>query len=401
MQQQQTILFVDSDGNQLQSLRRSLRDQRHQWQLLFADNADKALALMDEEPVDILVTETRLSGTPGTTLLKQAQEAHPHATRLLFSGQALRTPAQEMVHHAHQFIAKPCDKKTLVAILQRVIKLRSLLNNSGMREMINGLGTLPSLPDTYSRLLEVLRLETSSVQQIGSVVEQDLAMSAKVLQMVNSAFFGLPRRIASPIQAVTLLGIETVTNLALTAGIFNQVDTKLVKTFGLDALWNHSLQVAGLSRSLYIELGYTRQEADLPFMAGLLHDLGKLILVAANPDEYRQIVDDSIQQTLPIYLAEEESIWTGHAAVGAYLMGLWGLPFEAVEAVALHHQPDSQGLDQPQGLVVYAANLLIHNQANQQHINHYPCDLLDSLLGSKQLERWKAITREYLDGEAA
>ena len=398
MQQQKTILFVDSDGNQLQSLRRSLRDQRQQWRLLFADNADKAMDLMDEEPVDILVTETRLSGTTGTSLLKQVQETHPLTTRLLFSGQALREPAQEMVHHAHQFIAKPCDKETLVAILQRVIKLRSLLNNPGMREMINGLGTLPSLPDTYSRLLEVLRSETSSVQQIGTVVEQDLAMSAKLLQMVNSAFFGLPRRIASPVQAVTLLGIETVTNLALTAGIFNQLDAKLVQAFGLDALWSHSLQVAGVSRSLYMELGYSRQEADLPFMAGLLHDLGKLILVAANPDEYRHIVEQSKQQALPIYLAEEESIWTGHAAVGAYLMGLWGLP---LEAVALHHQSDSQALARPQALVVYAANLLIHNQANQQHMNHYTCDLLGSLLGSDQLERWKTITREYLDGEAA
>ena len=149
------------------------------------------------------------------------------------------------------------------------------------------------------------------------------------------------------------------------------------------------------------ELGYSRQEADLPFMAGLLHDLGKLILVAANPDEYRHIVEQSKQQALPIYLAEEESIWTGHAAVGAYLMGLWGLPLEAVEAVALHHQSDSQALARPQALVVYAANLLIHNQANQQHMNHYTCDLLGSLLGSDQLERWKTITREYLDGEAA
>ena len=161
MQLQQTILFVDSDGNQLQSLRRSLRDQRQQWRLLFADNADKALALMNEEPVHILVSETRLAGTSGTSLLKQVQENHPLTTRLLFSGQTMREPVQEMVHHTHQFIAKPCDKETLVGILQRVIKLRTLLNNSGMREMINGLGTLPSLPDTYSRLLEVLRSETS------------------------------------------------------------------------------------------------------------------------------------------------------------------------------------------------------------------------------------------------
>jgi HD-like signal output (HDOD) protein len=400
MQQPQTILFVDSDKNQLQSLRRSLRDQR-QWSLHFADTAEAALAILDQQPVDILVSETRLDGTTGAALLKRAQHDYPLTTRLLFSGQALRQPAQEMVHHAHQFIAKPCDRETLIALLQRVILLRKLLNNPGMREMVNCLGTLPSLPDTYAELIELLRSESSSVQQIGKVVEQDLAMSAKLLQMVNSAFFGLPRRIASPVQAVTLLGIETVTNLALTAGIFNQIEPSLVETFGLEALWAHSLRVAGLSRALYMDMGYTRLEADLPFMAGLLHDLGKLILVSANPDEYRNIVEQSKQKQLPIHLTEEESLWTGHAAVGAYLMGLWGLPLDAVEAVALHHQPRTQRPDHPQALVVYAANLLIHNQTDHQHTHHYACDVLESLLGSDDVERWKTITREHLDGEAA
>ena len=400
MQQPQTILFVDSDSNQLQSLRRSLRDQ-HQWRLLFADRAENALAIMADEPVDILVTETRLDGMAGTSLLKQAQATHPLTTRLLFSGQALREPAQEMVHHAHQFISKPCDKPTLVAALQRVVKLRDLLTNPGTREMVNCLGTLPSLPATYSRLIELLRSETSTAQQIGQVVEQDLAMSAKLLQMVNSAFFGLPRQIASPAHAVTLLGIETVTNLVLTAGIFDQIESSRVETFSLDALWHHSLRVAGLTRQLYTELGYTRQEAELPYLAGLLHDLGKLILVATDADEYRRILASAEQQALPLYLAEEESLWTGHAAIGAYLMGLWGLPLNAVEAVARHHQQESQQLDQPLSLTVYAANLLIHNQTDPQHRDHYAEDALAPLLGSERLERWKTITREYLDGEAA
>jgi HD-like signal output (HDOD) protein len=401
MQQQGVILFVDSDSNQLQSLQRSLRDQRYRWRLLFADNCKTALAIMSREPVDILVSETRLDRTTGTDLLKQAKESRPLTTRLLFSGQALREPAQEMVHHAHQFIAKPCDKEMLIITLQRVMQLRNLLNNSAMREMINSLGTLPSLPDSYTRLIEMLRSETASVADVGLLVEQDIAMSAKVLQMVNSAFFGLPRRVASPLHAVTLLGIEAVTNLALSAGIFNQIDTSLVHAFGLNALWNHSLRVAGLTRQLYMEMGYTRQEADQPFMAGLLHDLGKLVLIIADTDEYRLIVKRAVQQNQPIYLKEEESLWTSHAAVGAYLMGLWGLPFDAVESVALHHKPELQRLDHPQCLVVYAANLLIHNQIDGIHLDHYAQIGLQAILGHERFARWMTITREYLDGEAA
>ncbi len=399
MQQNGSILFVDSDTNQLHSLQRSLRDQRDRWQLLFAENADTALELLQQEPVDILVSESRIDGGSGSELLKQVQQLHPLTTRLIFSGLAMREPAQEVVQHAHQFIAKPCNKETLVSILERVMQLRSMLNNAPMREMINSLGTLPSLPDTYTRLTQTLRSETATVHDVGLLVEQDLAMSTKVLQMVNSAFFGLGQRISSPVHAVSLLGMETVTNLALTAGIFTQLKASLVESFHLQLLWQHSLSVTGLTRKLCAELGISRQQTELPVLAGLLHDLGKLVLITGDTEEYRRIVDRAEQQGLPLHLAEAESLWADHAAVGAYLMGLWGLPFEAVEAVALHHKPELQSLEHPHSLAVYAANLLIHNHTDDDHRAHYPTDALGALLGKDMLDRLTTITLEYMDGE--
>lgn len=401
MQQNGSILFVDSDINQLHSLQRSLHDQRDQWRLHFTDNIENALALMQQEPVDILVCETRVNGGTGSDLLKRAQQLHPLTTRLLFSDQAMREPAQEVVQHAHQFIAKPCSKEVLIPTLQRVMELRNLLQNDAMREMINGFDTLPSLPDTYSRMIELLGSETSTVRDVGQLVEQDMAMTAKILQIVNSAFFGLRRRITSPIQAVSLLGMETVANLALTAGIFTQLKPSLVESFQLQALWQHSLTVAGLTRELCTELGLTREQSELPVLAGMLHDLGKLALVTGNTDEYRRIVTQAKQQNLPLHLAEEESLWTDHATIGAYLMGLWGLPFGAVEAVAMHHKSEPQKLEQPHCLAVYAANLLIHHHTDSTHRAHYATDDLEALLGKERLDRWMALTLEYLDGETA
>ena len=401
MQQNGSILFVDSDANQLQSLQRSLRDQQHRWRMHFVQDADSALTLLQKEPIDILVSETRLSGGTGSELLKQAQAQQPLATRLLFSGQGMRGPAREVVAHAHQFIAKPCSKEALVSILERVMKLRDLLNNAPMREMINSLGTLPSLPETYFRLIEALRSEIATVQEIGQLVEQDLAMSVKVLQLVNSAFFGLPQRIASPVHAVSLLGIETVTNLALTVGLFSQLKPSLVECFDLQGLWDHSMAVAGLSREFCTQLGLKREKSETPVLAGMLHDLGKLVLVTANTEEYRRVIDLTKQQDLPLHLAESESLWTDHAAVGAYLMGLWGLPFNAVEAVALHHKPEMQRTEHAPSLVVYAANLLIHHHSDQEHSGYYATDHLDTLLGRENAARWSAIAQEYLDGKAA
>jgi putative nucleotidyltransferase with HDIG domain len=401
MQQKGSILFVDSDTNQLESLQRSLREMREHWQMHFAEDAESALALMQQQPVDILVSETRLDGGTGSALLMQAQKRHPLTTRLLFSGQAMREPAQEIVHHAHQFIAKPCSVESLISILQRVMQLRGLLQNTAMREMINSLGTLPSLPETYFRMIEALRSEITTVQQIGKMVEQDLAMSAKVLQMVNSAFFGLRQRIASPVHAVSLLGIETVTSLALTAGLFSQLKQSLVESFDLQSLWQHSMNVAGLTRELCSQLGLPREQSEVPVLAGMLHDIGKLVLVTADTEEYRRIYDLAKQQDLPLHLVESQSLWADHAAVGAYLMGLWGLPFAAVEAVALHHKPELLQRDASHCVMVYAANLLLHHLSDQEHASHYTTDRLESLLGKEDAARWLTIAQEYLDGKAS
>jgi putative nucleotidyltransferase with HDIG domain len=270
-----------------------------------------------------------------------------------------------------------------------------------MREMINSLGSLPSLPSIYQQLIEALRSESTTVHEIGQLIEQDMAMSAKVLQMVNSAFFGLPQQIASPVHAVSLLGIETVTNLALTAGVFAQLKPSLVAAFDLQALWSHSLSVAGLARKFCSELQGHSKQCDVPVLAGLLHDLGKLVLISANQEEYRRIVTLAEAQGLPLHVAEAESLWTDHAAVGAYLMGLWGLPYEAVEAVAVHHKPALITREQKPSLAVYAANLLIHNLKESRHSDDYMPGDLERLVGIDEAARWIIITREFLDGETA
>jgi HD-like signal output (HDOD) protein len=393
------ILFVDSDPNQLQSLKRTLRNHKHRWQIHYCENATCALELLQTQPIDIVVSETQLDGMEGPSLLKEIQSKHPNTTRLLFSGQALRTPAQEIVQHAHQFIAKPCDPETLVNTLEQVLQLRSLLNNQAMAEMINSLGTLPSLPASYRKMIDALQSENTSLADIGKIVAEDLSMSTKLLQMVNSAFFGLPQQIASPQHAVTLLGIETVTNLALGAGIFSQLDQALIDEFKLEPLWQHSQAVSGLVRQLGMALRLKRQELEIPVMAGMLHDLGKLLLAAQNSEEYRRIVAQSNEEQIPLFEAEADALWCHHAGIGAYLMGLWGLPFTAVEAVAHHHSHANQSLQHTSALLVYGANQLIHGLSKDQDKQYYDLQPLEDLLGAEEFERWLSIAKEYLDGQ--
>jgi HD-like signal output (HDOD) protein len=392
------ILFVDSDANQLASLKRNLRDYRDQWMMYFVEDAASAMEILSQLEVDVVVCETQLTAASGTLLLKQIQERYPRATRLLFSGQALRAPAQEMVNYAHQFIPKPCSKEELVTVLERVTQLRESISNPAMEALVNSLGNLPSLPQTYKELITALQDESTTVKQIGQIVAKDIGMSTKILQMVNSAFFGLPSKVASPEHAVSLLGTETITNLALSAGVFTQLDEKLVEEFELDTLWQHSLAVASLSKRLAKASGMSQAESEIPMLAGMLHDLGQVVLATCDTSEYRRIMQQSKKQDEPIHLVESESIWCSHATLGAYLMGLWGLPLAAVEAVALHHSGEEQTHDNLVCMIVYAANLLLN--VSGPYAANVDSDLshLESLLGSETFKQWSTIAQELIDG---
>jgi HD-like signal output (HDOD) protein len=395
------ILFVDSDQNQLQALKRILHERKDRWQLRFATTAQEGLSIMQEQAIDIIVTDSKLNDSDGVMLLKEIQSRFPGTTRMLFSGDSLRNPAQEIVHHAHQFIAKPCHGHDLIQILETAVSLRGLLNNPAMESMIGSLGTLPTLPESYQELIDALQSDSTSLADIGKIVAKDIGMSAKLLQMVNSAFFGLPRQIASPEQAVTLLGIETVTSLVLGAGVFSRIDPAVIESFRLNELWQHSQTISTLIRLLGQAHGLKRQQLELPVMAGLLHDLGKLILASQDTEEYRRIANQSDELTIPMFEAEAEALWCSHAGIGAYLMGLWGLPLSAVEAVANHHTLERQSTEHVDALLVYGANLLYHWHCDPLHKEIYNPEPLRELLGEAEAERWMKIAQEYFDGQTA
>lgn len=395
------ILFVDSDENQLQSLRRSLREQRSNWELHFAPGADEALALMDERPIDIVVSETQLMGRSSAELLKAIQSRHPHTVRLLLSGEVFRTPSREILHYAHQFIAKPCAADVLIALLERINQLQGQLNDPAIEALLGGIETLPSLPHTYQRLITTLRSENASMADIGTIVAEDMSMAAKVLQMVNSAFFGLPQQISSPVHAVSLLGLETITNLALSVGVFEQIDPALSREFELEALWSHSVRTASLVRLLAADAGLSRPASEIPILAGLLHDLGKLVLASRDTQEYRLILQYAKERGLPLEQVEEESLWCDHARVGAYLMGLWGLPYGAVEAVAYHHDAKSQTLDRLDCLLVFAANQLDNALYETQAQAQTRLSTLAEILPAARFTRWKAIAEDFKRGQTA
>ncbi len=282
------LLFVDDEALLLNGLRRALHGMRQEWDMQFVDSA-AALQALDHEPFDAIISDMRMPIMDGAHLLEQVKERHPDVVRIILSGQSSREAVLRSISLAHQFLSKPCDPQELVTRLAQAFAMRDLLSNQSVKTIISRMPSIPSLPTLYEELTAVLRREDFSLPQIERIVAKDVGMAAKVLQLANSAFIGTQGRVSSLLQAVSLIGTDTVRTLVLSVHVFSRCDTNSEVAAYLPALWDHSVAAASLAQRIASSQGCTRAVVEESFTAGLLHDIGKVILLAEMLGKYRQI----------------------------------------------------------------------------------------------------------------
>lgn len=248
-----SILFVDDEPNILAGLKRTFRTLRNTMELTFLESGQAALDFMDTHAVDVIVSDMRMPNMDGATLLTTIQQRFPHVIRIMLTGQADEESILRTVGVVHQFIAKPSDPESLKRTLERSCALQDILNNEHLKTLAASIGVLPSLPSLYARLQHAIKQPESSLAEIGEIIEQDLAMSAKILQLVNSSFFGFFKNIDSPSRAVSLLGLDTVKALVLCVGAFSELRPLATSSFSATALWHHSMIVAAYAKTIVQE----------------------------------------------------------------------------------------------------------------------------------------------------
>jgi HD-like signal output (HDOD) protein len=333
-----SILFVDDEPNILSGLRRMLRPLRHEKDFHFVESGQAALDFMAENKVDVIVSDMRMPGMDGATLLTKAQEQFPHAIRIMLTGQADEESILRTVGVVHQFIAKPSSSEMLREILDRGCVLQDLMADEQLKGLVSSIDKLPSLPAVFAKLQQKLKDPECSLADIAEIIEQDLAMSTKVLQLVNSSFFGFFKNIDSPARAVNLLGLDTVKALVLGVGIFSELKAVSSKGFSVQHLWDHSMAVAAYTKKIIQAETDSKEMIDLGFLAGFLHDIGKLILFSSLPDQYQEALQLAESRNISLHQAEYQIFNASHGDVGGYLLGLWGLPGAAVETAVFHHR---------------------------------------------------------------
>lgn len=333
------VIFVDDEPNILSGLRRILRPQRKEWDMFFEEGGEAALATLEESPCDVVVSDMKMPGMDGAEFLSRVKENHPSSIRIALSGETDSHMIYRCVQHAHQYLAKPCDVESLVSAVKRAFSLRTLMHDEGLEAIVAEMTSLPSRPEQYDEIMRELQSEDPSLQKIGEIIETDVAMTAKILQLVNSAFFGLARHLSSPSEAAMYLGVDVLASLVLTNGVFTQFDSDQVDANLLQSIWNHSTTVGVFAKEIAREYSDDKMIADYALMGGLLSEVGKLVFASNFPDKFSAVYARLSDAETPDYEIEESIIGHHHMDVGAYLVGLWGLPNPVVECVAYHHHP--------------------------------------------------------------
>jgi HD-like signal output (HDOD) protein len=323
----------------------------------------------------------------GAQLLSKVRVKYPEITRIALSGYSDSEMILESVKATHLYISKPADYETLTSLIERCMSLRNITTDSKLQQFMSGMSSLPCLPEVYTRLLKELSFDDASIDSIGEIIASDMAMTTKLLQIVNSAYFGLARGIVSAPEATAHLGIDVIKSLVLSIKVFEGFEnTEAAKQ--IDKVWLRSQRVGNLAKEIAHREKFTRKNIDQIQVAGMLQDIGALVVMQYFTEK---VSEEFLQKFLTNnkYAHEEELklIGVSHAEISAYLLNLWGIPMEIVECVANHHNSaykKDEDLSLPK--VLYISNTLVDSGADGLD------ELIDSgVISEKQKASWAAF----------
>jgi HD-like signal output (HDOD) protein len=329
------LLFVDDDPVALEQIRREISHARLHYDVVFVDSGRGALAALEGGEFDAIASDLRMPDMDGPTLLAQVRNQFPNVVRVCMSAGMEDADFMRAMPVTHQFLSKPIVGDALREVIERACALNSILHHQGIRALVGRLNALPATAQTFQDLSDAMTEPNTHTADISRIVSKDTALCVKTLQIVNSSFFRRRQAITSIPAAVTFVGMEMIKSLALSACVFNALDASPAALKLMRDLQARSLRKAHFARSLLKD----SRHADEAFTAALLLDIGQAVLAMCSPETFAEVIQIARESNRPLHEVEKEAFGVAHPEVGAYLLGLWGLPLELIEAVAYHHTP--------------------------------------------------------------
>lgn len=334
-----SVLFVDDERRILDGLRRMFRANRSKWDMRFALSGAEAIEELTKRPADVVVSDMRMPGMCGSVLLNRIRVEWPETIRFILSGQTDQAELLEDIGCIHQFIQKPCDPELLEHAIARTRSLASALESSKLRRVVSGVQSLPIVSQVYTDLVEELNSDSSNADSIARIIEKDIGLSTKILQLVNSAFFGMPRKTVSVKDATVLIGISNLQQIVTTAQIFDTLGQDKDTHGFVSQIWSRSSDIGATARQLAQDSGLDKEHCDTAYLSGVLSHIGRAILARTMPQEFTALVETAKDSRSSIRALEIEQFGIPQESLGAYALGIWGFSDSIVDSVAHQEVP--------------------------------------------------------------
>ncbi|MCX7909702.1 MAG: response regulator [Ignavibacteria bacterium] len=333
-----SILFIVNDEQIVKEIVKNIIPIQDEFDVFFAENGDRGLQILANNKIDIVFASPNIVLASGSNLLHDIKRLFPEVVRYALVPNLENQTIAQITHYVHQFVTPPYTKENIKERIERTLHLQSILKNEKVTELVKNTTTLPSLPEIYLQIEQEISKPDFSLTKISNLISKDPNLTAKILQIVNSAYFGLQREITNINFALSYLGVNVIKSLIFYIHLFSNFKVTTENRKHLEKFWQHSLVVASNTYHLANKYLKEKYEIDSAYTAGVLHDVGKFVLL--NTYTYPQnVMILSEQKSIDNLDAELEIYECTHAQIGAYLLGLWGFPLQIVEAVAYHHQP--------------------------------------------------------------
>ena len=387
------VLVVGSSSEMVGRLETVLASSKQAWHVLQADSVETARARLESVPVEVVVADIESPQLDGTAFLGQVKDSTPSVARIGL----VRSGGKEgprSISAVQQIIGFGSTDDQLREAIERTFCLQEVFAHSELQDVIGRLDRLPSVPTIYLQLTDLMSKSNAGMAEVAQIIQSDPAMTVKVLQLANSAFFGTFRKMSSIQEAASYLGLDMLRGLVLSAHVFTAFRKDRPGGFSLEAFQGFALRSGLLAKRFLAPRG----KGDEAFTAGLLHDIGQMVIAVAKPEESNEVLRRAAEDGTPVIEVESELLGTTHAAVGAYLLGMWGLPFSILEAVAYHHSPGSvRGEDRGVLCAVHAADALIGIVTCGDPEESLDVQFLKDAGFGDELPKWRRMVEKLVD----
>ena len=385
------ILFVETEGDSLQTLMRGLAGSHDDWHIVRIAEADAALEMLSQRVFCVVMASFGEKHGDCEHFLQEVQSRAPAVIRFALLPDAAEADGFTGLESAFQCFPAHCPSTEMAVAISRGIDVwLQCRENARLTNLLSNLRNIPTPPRLYFEIREELNSPNGDARSVAAIISRDPSVSAKILKVANSGFYAVPRSVTDIRDAITFLGADTVVTLVLASHVFTRMP---VPGVNLDALWKHSLTVSAMAQQIAAQEGGDRLTVNTAGVAGLLHDIGELILLTNVPDIYYPMIRRFAGEESALLAMELEHFGVTHAQLGSYVLSLWSLPDAVIDAVALHHDSTQHAGDTASltNKAVFAAERFLQEESCGDHEGGFPDKELESCLGStrEKIQHWR------------